>query len=93
MSYRDVEGLLAERGVTVDHCAVYRWVHVSREFIEPLACEGHTHDLRPDVAIGQCSVEEGCAIAPVAALGGVITSISSKLATPLITIGKLLTTA
>ena len=26
LSYRDVEGLLAERGVEVDHVTVYRWV-------------------------------------------------------------------
>jgi hypothetical protein len=26
LSYRDVEELLAERGVTVDHVTVYRWV-------------------------------------------------------------------
>ena len=26
LSYRDVEELLAERGVEVDHVAVYRWV-------------------------------------------------------------------
>ncbi|MDQ4032404.1 MAG: IS6 family transposase, partial [Actinomycetota bacterium] len=26
LSYRDVEELLAERGITVDHVAVYRWV-------------------------------------------------------------------
>ena len=25
-SYRDVEGLLAERGITVDHVTIYRWV-------------------------------------------------------------------
>jgi IS6 family transposase len=25
-SYRDVEELLAERGITVDHVGVYRWV-------------------------------------------------------------------
>ena len=25
-SYRDVEELLAERGVTVDHVSIYRWV-------------------------------------------------------------------
>ena len=25
-SYRDVEELLAERGITVDHVTVYRWV-------------------------------------------------------------------
>ncbi len=27
LSYRDVEELLAERGVQVDHVTVYRWVH------------------------------------------------------------------
>jgi transposase-like protein len=27
LSYRDVEELLAERGVEVDHVTVYRWVH------------------------------------------------------------------
>ncbi len=26
LSYRDVENLLAERGITVDHVTVYRWV-------------------------------------------------------------------
>jgi IS6 family transposase len=26
LSYRDVEELLAERGIQVDHVAVYRWV-------------------------------------------------------------------
>jgi transposase-like protein len=35
LSYRDVEELLAERGVTVDHVAVYRWVQrFTPEFIE-----------------------------------------------------------
>ena len=29
LSYRDVEELLAERGVEVDHVTVYRWVHGS----------------------------------------------------------------
>jgi IS6 family transposase len=34
LSYRDVEELLAERGVTVDHVTVYRWVQrVTPEFI------------------------------------------------------------
>ena len=27
LSYRDLEELLAERGVTVDHVTLYRWVH------------------------------------------------------------------
>ncbi len=26
LSYRDVEELLAERGITIDHVSVYRWV-------------------------------------------------------------------
>src|SRR6266542_4638258 len=27
LSYRDVEELLAERGIEVDHVSIYRWVH------------------------------------------------------------------
>ena len=35
MSYRDVEELLAERGVVVDHVAIYRWVQTfTAEFID-----------------------------------------------------------
>ncbi len=35
LSYRDVEELLAERGVTVDHVTIYRWVQrFAPEFIE-----------------------------------------------------------
>jgi transposase, IS6 family len=35
LSYRDVEELLAERSVTVDHVSVYRWVQrFTPEFIE-----------------------------------------------------------
>ena len=35
LSYRDVEELVAERGVTVDHVSVYRWVQrFTAEFIE-----------------------------------------------------------
>src|SRR5213596_758824 len=35
LSYRDVEELLAERGIEVDHVTVYRWVHTfTSEFIE-----------------------------------------------------------
>jgi transposase-like protein len=32
LSYRDVEKLLAERGVEADHVTVYRWVRGSRRF-------------------------------------------------------------
>jgi transposase, IS6 family len=35
LSYRDVEELMAERGVTVDHFTIYRWVQrFTPEFIE-----------------------------------------------------------
>jgi transposase, IS6 family len=35
LSYRDVEELLAERGITVDHVTVYRWVQTfTPEFID-----------------------------------------------------------
>ena len=35
LSYRDVEELLAERGVEVDHATIYRWVQrFTPEFIE-----------------------------------------------------------
>jgi IS6 family transposase len=35
LSYRDVEELLAERGVDVDHVTVYRWVQrFTPEFVE-----------------------------------------------------------
>ena len=36
LSYRDVEELLAERGVTVDHVTIYRWVQrFTPEFSRP----------------------------------------------------------
>jgi len=35
LSYRDVEELLAERGIMVDHVTIYRWVQrFTPEFIE-----------------------------------------------------------
>jgi transposase-like protein len=35
LSYGDVEELLAERGINVDHVTVYRWVHTcTPEFID-----------------------------------------------------------
>ena len=35
LSYRDVEELLAEHGVTVDHVTIYRWVQrFTPEFVE-----------------------------------------------------------
>lgn len=41
-SYRDVEELLAERGVTVDHVTVYRWVQrFTPEFIETARLARH----------------------------------------------------
>jgi transposase, IS6 family len=35
LSYRDIEELLAERGISVDHVTVYRWVQTfTAEFID-----------------------------------------------------------
>ena len=33
LSYRDVEELLAERGILADHVTVYRWVCATRRFV------------------------------------------------------------
>src|SRR2546422_9383556 len=42
LSFRDVEELLAERGVEVDHVTVYRWVHrFAPEFAEAAAARRH----------------------------------------------------
>jgi transposase-like protein len=43
LSYRDVEELLAGRGVTVDHVTVYRWVQrFTPEFIEAARLARHS---------------------------------------------------
>jgi transposase-like protein len=42
LSYRDVEELLAERGIGVDHVTVYRWVHrFAPEFAEAARARQH----------------------------------------------------
>ena len=42
LSYRDVEELLAERGIEVDHVTVYRWVQrFAPEFIEAARARQH----------------------------------------------------
>ena len=42
LSYRDVEELLAERGVTVDHVTVFRWVQrFTAEFVEAARTRRH----------------------------------------------------
>jgi len=42
LSYRDVEELLAERGVTVDHVTIYRWVQTfTPEFIDAARVSRH----------------------------------------------------
>ena len=44
LSYRDVEGLLAERGIAVDHVTVYRWVQTfTSEFIDAAAARPTRH--------------------------------------------------
>ena len=43
LSYRDVEELLAERGITVDHVTVYRWVQTfTPEFVDAARSARHT---------------------------------------------------
>ena len=43
LSYRDVEELLAERGVNVDHVTVYRWVQTfTAEFIDAAGPSRHS---------------------------------------------------
>ena len=43
LSYRDVEELLAERGVEVDHVSVYRWVQTfTPEFIDAARPSRHS---------------------------------------------------
>jgi IS6 family transposase len=44
LSYQDVEELLAERGITVDHVSVYRWV---QRFTPLLIDAGTTLPARP----------------------------------------------
>jgi hypothetical protein len=42
LSYRDVEELLAERGIVVDHVTVYRWVQTfTPEFIDAALARRH----------------------------------------------------
>jgi transposase, IS6 family len=41
-SYRDVEELLAERGIEVDHVTVYRWV----QRFTPLLADADSHGMR-----------------------------------------------
>jgi transposase, IS6 family len=43
LSYRDVEELLSERGITVDHVTVYRWVQTfTAEFIDAARPSRHS---------------------------------------------------
>jgi transposase, IS6 family len=42
LSYRDVEELLAERGIEVDHVTIYRWVQtITAEFIDAARAARH----------------------------------------------------
>ena len=42
LSYRDVEELLAERGIEVDHVSIYRWVQpFAPEFAEAAGARRH----------------------------------------------------
>jgi hypothetical protein len=61
LSYRDVEELLAERGVTVDHVTIYRWVQrFTPEFIEAarpcwhVPGNGRLQGNAPELSIWRC---------------------------------------
>jgi IS6 family transposase len=42
LSYRDVEALLAERGIEVDHVTIYRWVQTfTSEFVDAARATRH----------------------------------------------------
>ncbi|MCW2597024.1 MAG: Integrase catalytic region [Jatrophihabitans sp.] len=42
LSYRDVEALLGERGIEVDHVTIYRWAQTfTSEFIDPAGPARH----------------------------------------------------
>jgi transposase-like protein len=43
LSYRDVEELLAERGIEVDHVTVYRWVQRFTPLLADAARLANTH--------------------------------------------------
>jgi hypothetical protein len=48
LSYREVEELLAERGIEVDHVTVYRWVQTfTAEFIDAARPARHATGDRP----------------------------------------------
>ncbi len=60
LSYRDVEELLAERGVEVDHVTVYRWVHrFTPEFISAARPRRHVPGDRwfVDETYGHCCIK------------------------------------
>jgi IS6 family transposase len=56
LSYRDVEELLAERGITVDHVTIYRWV---QRFTPLLIDLGYSRRVC-DHGIRGCRIREGC---------------------------------
>jgi transposase-like protein len=47
LSYRDVEELLAERGVDVDHVTVYRWVQRFHPAVRRRRPTAPAHDRGP----------------------------------------------
>jgi transposase-like protein len=51
LSYRDVEELLGERGIEVDHVAVHRWVFASR--MRPNPYHGEAHRQGPPAKISR----------------------------------------
>jgi hypothetical protein len=53
LSYRDVEELLAERGIEVDHVTVYRWVQRFTPCRPGEGCDG-TRDSHPITMVMFC---------------------------------------
>ena len=47
LSYRDVEELLAERGIAVDHVTIYRWV---QRFTSELSMQPGRAGMSPGIA-------------------------------------------
>ena len=68
LSYRDVEELLAERGIVVDHTTVYRWVQVfTCEFIDAARPARHApcHNVDPRHKHGRrSSATDGSSMRP-----------------------------
>src|SRR5262249_5314360 len=98
LSYRDVEELLAERGIEVDHVTVYPWVRaLTSEFIDAARTASHcagdrwfVDEVRHEalwirVAVGDLHC---CRSRPVAAGGSLIREAPGRVGAALTTTGR-----